>query len=176
MKELLDRLDKLISDGYGLREQLRNYNSQADSAREEGALNKTRWLRSCLNFFGYVSMPKFEEEFKFIAKSLKKSYAENPSFTIAELIGVLQSAKEEIKAGFVFTIKYLLHADFFDSLIDQAEELFHKGHIIPATVLGRIVIEQWLKDEGEKNNIYIADTDKDSVINDRLKNKNIFFR
>jgi len=72
MKELSDRLDKLISDGYGLREQLRNYNSQSDGVREESVLNKTRGVISCLNFFEYVPMPKFEEEFKSIANHLRK--------------------------------------------------------------------------------------------------------
>ena len=169
MKKLLERLDKLIAEAYGLREQWRDINAKPDRYREEAGLSRTRWLRSCENFFEFASMPKFAEEFQAISRNQS-----HPSYQIAQLIGILQSAKDEIQAGFIFKIKYLLHADFFNSIVDQAEDLLRTGHKIPSAVLGRIVIEQWLKDEAEKAGIPINETDKAAVVNDRLKNEKIF--
>jgi len=174
MDKFTSRLNTLIETGYHLRNQMRNFSSKPYTEREQAAQSKVRWLQSCYNFFDYVPMPIFADKFRQISKSLEESYLDNPSFTVAELIGVLESARDEISTGFAFKIKYLLHAEFYDSIIDQAENLFKFGHIIPAAVLGRIIIEQWLKDEAEKNNINIEDTDKASVINDRLKTAKIF--
>lgn len=88
---------------------------------------------------------------------------------IAHVAGVLESARDCLAAGFVGKLKHLIHAEMFDSLLQQAEALLKAGHTIPAAVLGRIVIEDWLRDQAEKAGITVAVNEKASVINDSLK-------
>jgi hypothetical protein len=85
------------------------------------------------------------------------------------LVGLLESARDEIAAGFLGRIAYLAHAQLFHSVIEQAIELLRLDHLTPAAVLGRIVIERWIRDEAERNGIHEHATAKASVLNDRLK-------
>jgi len=62
----------------------------------------------------------------------------------------------------------------FGSLVEQAKELLESGHSTPAAVLGRIVLERWLRDEAAKAEIQDADSSKVSVLNDNLKNAGAF--
>lgn len=85
-------------------------------------------------------------------------------------IAALASAISQIEAGFIGNIRHLLHADIFDSMIEQAGALLADGHTIPAAVLGRIVVERWLRDQAEAAAIPNHDAAKAAALNDALKN------
>ncbi len=170
MKKLLDRVGKLIAEGYRLREEWRGLSGRRERDREEANLSRARWLTSCSNFFGVVGLPEYAGRFR----ALEMGPWGNPCDVLAKLTGVLQSARDEIETGFIFKIKYLLHADLFASIVDQAEELIGTGHRIPSAVLGRIVIERWLRDEAEKAGIEVGEEEKASVVNNQLKNGGVF--
>lgn len=67
-----------------------------------------------------------------------------------------------------------MQAEILDSVVDQAELLFSSGHVLPAAVLGRIVLERWLRELATKQNIPDADTAKATVLNDKLKQASAF--
>jgi len=166
MKKLLNRIEKLINDGQEILREERADIALSDVENQDFQMKKSAWILSCINYFTKTEMTLFFEEFKSV---LSGSYY--PAMKIAHLISILKSAKDEIENGFVFQIKYLLHADFYDSILDQAKGLYESGHITPATVLARIIIEGWLKDKAEQNNIQFKEKEKAAVINDRLKDK-----
>ena len=169
MKKLLKRLEKLIAVGDELKEKYRTISSKDDKEREDFVSRKNAWLLSCTNFFEKTGMNTFKDNFEAIQESHS-----GPTFKTAELIGTLKSAYEEIEEGFIYKIEHVLHADLFDSIIEQAEELLKSGHKIPAAVLARIVIEKWLFDFAEQNRVATSEEDKASKVNDSLKNEGIF--
>ncbi len=170
VKKLLDRANELLADGDVLREQYRvDADEQGQEQKEDVHVNGTRWLRSCEHFFDVALMPTFEEKFREITAEGWLS-----PWTLARLVGIVQSARDELEKGFMFKIKHLVHADLFDSLVGQAEALLEEGHRIASGVMGRIVIEQWLGDEAEKTGIALSGDEKASAVNDRLKKEGVF--
>ena len=85
------------------------------------------------------------------------------------VLGVLESARDMLQAGYVGRLRYLLHGEVFDSILEQATALLDAGHRLPAAVLGRIVIERWLRDQALKLNIDNWATEKASKLNELLK-------
>jgi hypothetical protein len=88
---------------------------------------------------------------------------------IARIAGLLESASDMLAAGFIGSLRSIVQAEILDSVVDQAELLFKAGHVLPAAVLGRIVLERWLRGLATKQNIPDADTAKVTVLNDKLK-------
>jgi hypothetical protein len=162
------RIASLIETGKGLTAEW-GEGSLPESALLKRASDTARWMQSSEHFLEFVGLPRFAEKFKTI-------YASNirPPYKYHQLLGVLESAQDEIANGFLGRVVYLAHADLFGSVIEQAEELLKLAHLIPAAVLGRIVIETWLRDEAERNQIPDHESAKASVLNERLKTAGIF--
>ncbi|MBU1119305.1 hypothetical protein KKH43_05480 [Patescibacteria group bacterium] len=166
MKEL-NRAKELIENGNKLRDDFRDYHDY-DQSKNDDFLRLKSWNMSCGNFLNRIGLDDFYAEF------LKIDHGPGDfHYRISEQLGILESAKYEIESGFVNDIKFLLHADMFDSITDQAEELLTKGHEIPSAVLCRIVIEEWLRDEADKNAISSTESLKASGVNDLLKKNDI---
>jgi len=98
----------------------------------------------------------------------------DPSWKLPLLGGILESARECFESGLTGKFRHLLHAEMFDSLVAQAKELLQTGHKIPAAVLCRIVIERWLRDQGDKAAVPNWETAKASSVNDGLRNAGVF--
>jgi flavin-dependent dehydrogenase len=62
----------------------------------------------------------------------------------------------------------------FETMAEQAKGLLESGHTVPAAVLGRIVLERWLRDQAEKAGIEVAKDAKASMVNESLKRASIF--
>ena len=71
------------------------------------------------------------------------------SWKLPQLVGLIKSVKECIEYGVTSKLKHLLHAEMFDSLVSQAKGLLETGHKVPAAVLLRIVLERWLRNQGD---------------------------
>ena len=169
MSKVLEKLESLIADGSALIGEWRSEHSGSDPGREVRARKTQRWTSSCEHFFEYMGMPSFKKRFQDVLGG--KSYA---AYTFSQLVGILESAKDEISSGLLGNIRHLLHADMFASIVEQASELLEKGHLTPAAVLGRIVIERWLRDLGEKSGVADYGTIKAATLNERLKGAGIF--
>jgi hypothetical protein len=169
IKKTIDRLEELIERWKTIQENVRAIEMKTDIEREQLRSKWERCLQSTKNILRYSQLEEFLERIDEIMKN--KSY---DSFKAAWVIGVLQSAQDELSRGFFGKIKYLLHADFFDSVVDQAKELLRTGHRIPSAVLSRVIIEQWLRDIAEKESISAFDTEKLSNLNNSLKKSGTF--
>lgn len=165
MQALLNRIEELLHQGSDLAAKSKNV-KESDYSYNSARI---RWFMSCENFFTFAKMERFLQEFE-----KTKMLPLSEEYIFANMIGILQSAYDEINAGFISELKHLIHAEFFESIIEQAEELLGKGYKMPAAVLGRIIIERWLKDEAEKNNLTVGDKDKASKVNDQLKQGGFF--
>jgi hypothetical protein len=87
---------------------------------------------------------------------------------------VLRSVKDDIKNGLLYKIEHLVSADFYNSILEEAQALFNKNHLVPAGVLCRIIIEKTLKEISEKNELKIEKKDKASDINTKLRLHGIY--
>jgi len=61
------------------------------------------------------------------------------------LIGVLEAIKIQVDAGLLVSLQDLIAADMFDDLLEQAEYLHGAGFLLAAGVLGRAVLEEYLR-------------------------------
>lgn len=93
---------------------------------------------------------------------------------ISQSLGVLKSAKEEFDLGFTHKIMHILSVEFFDNILDQSKELLKKGYKDPAAILGRVIIENTLKDLSRRNNIQLNEGEGASSLNEKLKSLNVF--
>lgn len=128
-----------------------------------------RWRRNVFEAFSFLGMTSYSEE-----ATRLFGLGQGHAFEIANVTGLVASARDIVSEGFIGNIKILLHAEMFGSLLEQARALLETGHEIAAAVLGRIIIEDWLGDEAERMGIDIADHPKASVLNDRLRKDGIF--
>ncbi len=165
MKKIIERIEELIKQS----EKIQLLGDKNDISRKY--LQKRTWLlHSCEDVLKYATLDKYLEEFRKLTNNV--SYV--CVYEIAEITGLLESARDSLQHGFVGNIRSLLHAEMFDSIVEQADGLLASRHKIPAAVLGRIVIERWLRDQAEKVGISNWDTDKATVLNDNLKRAEIF--
>lgn len=93
---------------------------------------------------------------------------------LATLRGIIISALEEINSGFLYKIEHLISADFFMSVMDEAEELAKKHHKDPAAVLLRVTIENTLKDLCDREGIVYVPKEKASSLNTKLKQAGVY--
>jgi hypothetical protein len=168
MKKIRDSLQKLVIEGAALKDQISDEKHLNDKESEVFFRNEQRWLLNSKTVLAF-SQTRHLDSFNQIESSCA-----HPAAKMAMLIGILDSALDSIEDGFIGNIRHLLHANLFGNIIEQAEELLKAGHTIPAAVLGRIVIEEWLRDLSEKEGIPNHDSDKASILNDELKKRNVF--
>lgn len=162
------RIAELIETGNGLRVDWEE-GPKPEELVLKRASDTAKWVQSSEHFLDFIGLTTFRERF---ASTYKQNI--RATYKFAQLVGILESAQDEIANGFLGKIVYLAHADLFGSVVEQAEELLKVGHILPAAVLGRIVIESWLRDEAERNQVPDHETAKASVLNDRLKSAGVF--
>jgi tetratricopeptide (TPR) repeat protein len=86
---------------------------------------------------------------------------------IYEAIGVLEGALDDLEKGYLTGQEFLITAEVFDSVLEQAKHLNDTGYKDPAAVLMRVVLEDALKRLAREESI--DDSQKASVLNDELK-------
>jgi hypothetical protein len=164
MNSVRSRLQELIEEGNLLREEGRNKNAMKDHEREAYLRKRTRWQANCDTALRFAGLKDHRGEFQRLVDS--NAYE---AMKISLCVAQLESAIDSIDSGFVGNLRHLLHAELFDSTIEQARSLLSAGHRIPAAVLGRIVIESWLRDKAEACGMPKHDKSKPSILNDALK-------
>lgn len=93
---------------------------------------------------------------------------------LARLAGIVDSARDCLESGMLGKLRHILHVEMFGSVLEQSKGLLAAGHRIPAAVLGRIVIEKWLRDQGEKAGIPNWESAGASAVNDALRRTNVY--
>jgi len=157
---LLKRFDELIK----FVENLSKERSSADFLAR-----KSRWQTSCLHLlektFGATSI--YYTKFNWTL-----GYADESQ--LAWGLELMKGAKEEIEKGLLYKVEHLISADFFDSVIEQAEYLLKSGFKDVAAVLGRVVIENTLKDIAKRENITQPEKTQLSELNQLLRDNSVY--
>ena len=89
-------------------------------------------------------------------------------------VAIMEGAKEEIEKGFLYKIEHLIAVDLFDSILERAEYLLDGGFKDAAAILGRVVIENSLKDIAKRENIALPENVKLSKLNEILWKEDIY--
>jgi hypothetical protein len=168
MQQIVQQLRRLADEGYELRKEVRGVFSLTahtkPAARDNTAFKVKRWVFDCHAALLFVQM-----------MHLAKHFGGDPTSgclsddLLDTRLAAIESAITQIEGGWLSSIRHLLHADIFDSMVAQGIALLDAGHTIPAAVLGRIVIERWLRDQAESAGIPDYDSAKASKLNDALK-------
>lgn len=62
-----------------------------------------------------------------------------------DALGMLEALKKDLQAGYLTTMRELIHADLFGDFLEMAEHLLREGYQDPAAVLVGGVLEQHLR-------------------------------
>ena len=167
MQKIVKRLRELLEEGNRLKRKWRSSSVTVPGPEDQPPLmfprRMQRWAMDCSAVLHCSQLTQASAYFRDpVAGWRDRGLLETR-------LAALESAIAQIEGGFVGKIRHLLHADIFDSMIEQAVALLAEGHIIPAAVLGRVVIERWLRDQAEEAGIAEYDTAKASKLNDGLK-------
>jgi hypothetical protein len=168
MDKLLGSLDTLIKDGT----RVATLAAKHASKRGNGLPRlQAKLLKSSDHVLRFAGMDEYADQLLGIRRF--DSSVELSASDAARVLGVLESARDMLRAGYVGHLRYLLHGEMFDSVLEQATALLDAGHHVPAAVLGRIVVERWLRDEAQKVGVTNWATEKASKLNDSLKQKGV---
>ena len=164
--QIESELERLLALGNQLAEHLSKV-STLESDRRTYVRNHERWEIGVTAVLGFAGLDSFLQSFQSWS-----SYDEEKR--VLSQLGVLESALDYVRAGFTTTLRHQIHATFFGRTIDEAEALLELGLLIPAAVLGRIVVEGWIRDQAEIAGLPTFATSKASVLNDGLRECGVF--
>lgn len=157
MDKLLTSLDALIKNAARV-------SSLAATNRSGGgdrlARSQARLLKSADHVLRFAGLNEYADQLVGIQRF--DSSTKISARDAARVLGVLESARDMLQAGYIGRLRYLLHGEVFDSNLEQATALLDAGHGLPAAVLGRIVVERWLRDQALRLGIYNWATEKAS--------------
>lgn len=155
-----DRLRELIEEGNKLVAVARS--SQHGIVQDRALLHS--WLAKVRNIVETVfgsNSPQYK-----IYEQLAKFGFEQSS-QISALVGLLTGALDDLEHGYLMGQEFIIAAEVFDSVLEQAKHLNQTGHKDPAAVLARVILEDSLKRLAREESI--DDTLKATRINDELK-------
>lgn len=89
------------------------------------------------------------------------------AYKVNSVVGLLIGALDDLENGYLAGQEFIIAAEIFDSVLEQAKHLNQAGYKDPAAVLVRVVLEDSLKRLAREESI--DDTLKASRINDELK-------
>jgi hypothetical protein len=72
---------------------------------------------------------------------------------IRPLYGIMQALKADVRAGYLSTLRELIHADVFSDFLETAQYFLDAEHKDPAAVMAGGVLEQHLRQLCRKNGI-----------------------
>ena len=168
MKNVVAFLDSIVEEGLSLEA----LGSASDEEKASKGYDRRyrRLKQSAKEVFQYMGLDDYLAEFYKISHNAHYMFHDE----IVNVTGLVESARDLIRHGCVGNLRHLLHAEMFNSLTEQAKGLLEAGHIVPSAVLGRIIIENWLRDQCEKAGLDIPEGAKASTMNEALKKAEVF--
>lgn len=163
---LVKRFDELTANGEVLQSDLHGKTSfsLSDLAKLE------RWETSCLHLLDLTF-----EEGSIYYEHLEGAFGNlNKEAHLTHGVEIMKGAKEEIEKGFLYSIEHLISADLFDSITEQAEYLLKNGFKDVAAVLGRVLIENTLKDIAKRESILVPEKTQLSDLNQLLWKEEVY--
>jgi len=160
-EKLLQRLDELIKSG------------QEFLPNMEPTDLFDQWRYNCQNLLKQIYPGKYDEnssEYKILFTSYRFD-------TSRRLCALLKATKEDLEKGLIWNLEHEIKRVEINSLLDYSYDLFDENDNALdrcACVLSRIVLEKTLQILCEANNIPFAPKTKASVLNQKLREKNIY--
>ncbi len=170
-EEFEQRLAELVSEGQALISSLpRDEYGPSYWVPEERIAKYQKWLGSTTNLLKLIDLPNGT----FVTECDRLMNEKDNNSGIATRIfqkmhGLLGSAEDEWKRGFLRKIEYIVIAEAFDDFLDHAS-IYHKGNKkIESSVLASTVLEDTVKKIAKKNNIDPKGKSLEPLIDDLVK-------
>lgn len=138
------RIRQLIEEGTAVAK-LERPSSVGEYIQDQDTVQLHAWLVRVSNILEAVFGPESPH-----AKHLKELMPNGPrlvqhSYEVYPIIGLLKGALDDLEGGFLRGQEFLLAAEVFDTIPEQATHLTKLGYKDPAAVLGRVVLEDALR-------------------------------
>ncbi len=168
-QKILDRFSSLVNEGNLIYKKFESsgsgYNAELNSDFIEWQMKSKNILNiTCGEESHYLS------QFK---TNLKAGMGDTNISILNRLIPILRAAEDDLKNGFLITIKQLVQADVFDSELEQAKSLLQNGYKNAAAVIAGTVLETAIKEICLNNGIEL-DRKKLTHLNDELAKAGIY--
>lgn len=163
--ELIEMADSVLETCYE-----DGYSNKVSSEKFYGF--KTASLSFIKNLYG-TEHPFYSE--------FEKNVRSNHPFDTENGKGILNSIRQEIVGGWIFTIKGIISAEIFSDFLEMAKYLLDENYKDPTAVMIGSVLEEHLRNLCNKNNIAI-ETIKDGkhvskkadLLNSELSTKSVY--
>lgn len=86
-------------------------------------------------------------------RSFEKAVEEVYHSSVEWGIGILRGLRADVAAGYVTSVRELIHADVFTDFLDMADHLLAEGYKDPAAVLTSGVLEEHLRQLCQKHSV-----------------------
>jgi len=168
-QKILDRFSSLVNEGNLIYKKFESsgsgYNAELNSDFIEWQMKSKNILNiTCGEESHYLS------QFK---ANLKAGMGDTNKSILNRVIPILRAAEDDLKNGFLITIKQLVQADVFDSELEQAKSLLQNGYKNAAAVISGTVLETAIKEICLNNGIEL-DRKKLTHLNDELAKAGIY--
>jgi hypothetical protein len=160
-----DRMKELIDEAEALSKNVKHSEVSGDIL--QNPVGHSAWVVKVKNILVSVFGEKSAHAEQF--GSLKHT---NHAYEFNRARGILVGALSDLENGFLMGQEFLIAADIFDSVLEQAKHLNSAGYKDPAAVLSRVVLEDALKRLTRENGG--DDTLRASAINDSLRQAGIY--
>lgn len=176
--EIKDRFEQLITKGQKIIDEWPK--ASRDGLRfwspDDVVPNVQSWIQSSANLLDIV-IPSNRPMLKGLQDILNDNHYVSgtsvPSHTVQKILGLLQSAYEEINLGLFKKIEYAVMAETFDDFLDHAFSFHKAGKKIEAAVLSSVVLEDTLKKIALKNDVNPKGKSLEDIV-DELAKKEVF--
>jgi len=85
------------------------------------------------------------QHFKAFVESEETLMYSTNVYTLSRVKAVFLAAREDYDGGYINSVRNLVHAEVFDSELEQAAELLAAGYLSPAAVVAGVVLETALR-------------------------------
>jgi hypothetical protein len=169
--DLQARCKELLIMGHAFAKRIPHYDGKPRSwYLGEDVPELQAWISSTANFFRLIATPDtyFHQECKRVVEDEQLSRGV-PTISIQKLLGLLQSASEEMAAGLMRKAEYVFVATTFDDFLDHASEYHKTGKKIESSVLASAVFEDSVRKLAQKHTIAEAGRSMEALIDDLAK-------
>lgn len=174
---ILERFDNVLEKGRQLLLSLGEERQRGQSLAQQPF---AEWRTQSLTLLEAIFGPKHPYTSKFEATTAYPKAIEAMPVFAENGLGTLQAAAEDVRMGWTWQFKELVHADVFTDFLDMADYLISEGNYKDAAaVLAGGVLEEHLRQLCRKHQIAITagrHPKKASKMNDELSQLSVYSR
>lgn len=157
--KLINRFEALIVDADKIKAMKKfahsEYTGRYETLGEEGDALFLEWKTKAENVLKLACGPNSPHYDAFKKNEVTTMYDSNIAI-LGRLQPIMKAAYDDLKSGFLITLKQLVQAEVFDDELEQAKELFNSGYSTAAAVIAGVVLETTIRDLCNNNGIPTA--------------------